>query len=354
MPTTHDISLQKPIIKWAGGKTQILKQILPHFPSIIENYYEPFLGGGSVLLAVLTLQAHNLITIKGNIYASDLNKDLINLYKQIQDHPELLYQHVKSYIDTYDSITATTIMRQPNTLYDGLTSKESYYYYMRNLYNGVYDTAGDNVDVDDSQQFHNNINKAALFLVLNKTCFRGLYRVGRSGFNVPYGHYKTTPTVVTKDVLMAVSSLIKNVQFACCDFTSTLGRLKHGDFAYLDPPYVPETDTSFVKYTKDAFGLDTHRKLFTLFKSMASYANLIMCNSHTKMVIDAFNDYQIISIDAKRRINSKKPQSTTTEVLIVHILKKLEHGTSEEGTSEEGTSEEGTSEEGTSEETNHS
>jgi DNA adenine methylase len=188
---------------------------------------------------------------------------------------------------------------------------------MRNLYNGVYD---DDDNIADDKYPDDNMNKAALFLVLNKRCYRGLYRVGPNGFNVPYGNYKTTPTVVTRDDLMAVSSLIKNVKFICCDFTSTFTRLSQGDFAYLDPPYVPETTTSFVKYNKRGFNQEDHNKLFTLFKSSASYVNLIMSNSNTKMVTDTFNDYQIISIDAKRRINSKNPQATTTELLIIHIL----------------------------------
>ena len=99
-------------------------------------------------------------------------------------------------------------------------------------------------------------------MVLNKTGFRGMYREGPKGFNIPYGHYKKTPTIVTKKELDEISNLIKNVEFIVSDFKDSIKNVKEGDFIYLDPPYAPENKKSFVGYTAEGFSLETHNKLF--------------------------------------------------------------------------------------------
>jgi DNA adenine methylase len=292
--------LQKPFLKWVGGKTQIINEIILKFPNEINNYHELFLGGGSVLLAVLSLQKQNKILIKNKIYAYDINSDLINVYKNIQNNKEELYEFINLYIKEYDSIKGSVINRKPTTIEEAKTSKESYYYWIRNKYN--------NID-------KNSIECSALFMFINKTCFRGMYREGPNGYNVPYGHYKKTPTIISKKDLNYISELIKDVEFKNCSFTESIKNVKDGDFAYLDPPYAPENSKSFVGYVANGFDLDTHNLLFNQIKKMENI-KFVMSNSKVDLVTDNFKEYNCEDIIARRAINSKKPGSKTTEVII--------------------------------------
>lgn len=157
-----------------------------------------------------------------------------------------------------------------------------------------------------------------MFIFLNKTCFRGLFREGPNGFNVPYGNYKN-PEIINKSHLDEIHLLIQNVQFECCDFTTSLKNIVENDFVYLDPPYAPEKDTSFIKYTNKGFGLDEHKKLFTLCNNLSNEnKKFMMSNADVKLVRDNFIDekYTLNSILCKRTINSKNPESKTKEVII--------------------------------------
>jgi len=298
--TMEQINIQKPFLKWVGGKTQIIKNIIDKFPTEINNYHELFLGGGSVLLAVLSLQKQNKIIIKNKIYAYDINSDLINVYKNIQNNKEELYKLINLYIKEYDSITGYVINRKPTTIGEAKTSKESYYYWIRNKYN--------NID-------KNSIECSALFMFINKTCFRGMYREGPNGYNVPYGHYKKTPTIISKTYLNYISDLIKDVEFKNCSFTESIKNVKDGDFVYLDPPYAPENSNSFVEYVADGFNLDTHKLLFNEIKKMKNI-KFVMSNAKVDLVTDNFKEYNCHDIIARRAINAKKPGSKTTEVII--------------------------------------
>jgi DNA adenine methylase len=153
-----ELKIQKPFLKWVGGKTQIIKSIIPKIPAEFNNYHELFLGGGSVLLAILSLQKQNKIIIKDNIYAYDINNDLINVYKHIQSNKDELFKYINLYINEYDSIKGSVINRKPNSIEEAKTSKESYYYWIRNKYNNTN---------------KNTIECSALFMFINKTCFRG-------------------------------------------------------------------------------------------------------------------------------------------------------------------------------------
>ena len=152
-------------------------------------------------------------------------------------------------------------------------------------------------------------------MFLNKTCFRGMYREGPNGYNVPYGHYKKTPTIISKKDLDYISDLLKNVQFKSCSFTESIKNVKEGDFVYLDPPYAPEKSTSFVKYVSEGFNIETHQILFDNIKKMKN-VKFIMSNAKVDLVTDNFKEYNCNDIIARRAINSKKPQSKTTEVII--------------------------------------
>ena len=292
--------IQKPFLKWAGGKTQIIDDIISKIPKKMDNYHELFLGGGSVLLAVLSLQKQNKIVIKNKIYAYDINSLLINVYKNIQNNKDELYECINLYVKEYDSITGSIINRKPTSIEEAKTSKESYYYWIRNKYN--------NID-------KNTIECSALFMFINKTCFRGMYREGPNGYNVPYGHYKKTPTIISKKDLNYINDLIKNVEFKNSSFTESIKNVKKGDFVYLDPPYAPENSNSFVGYVADGFNLETHKMLFDEIKKLENI-KFLMSNAKVDLVIDNFKEYKCNDIIARRAINSKKPGSTTTEVIV--------------------------------------
>lgn len=293
---------QKPFLKWVGGKTQILDKILNKIPKEMNNYHEPFVGGGSVLLAVLSMKERGDIKIKGNIYACDLNEGLINVYKHIQNNKDDLFNHIETIINDYDELTGDEINRKPQTIEEATTSKESYYYWLRDKFN--------------------NCNKAsaeyaALFMIINKLCFRGIYREGPNGFNVPYGHYKNTPTIITKQDINRLSDLLKDVNFICCDFMDAFKKIKKYDFVYFDPPYAPENPKSFVKYLEGGFDLECHEKLFdNILKLDRKYIRYVLSNANVDMVLDKFSECNIDEITARRAINSKNPESITKEVII--------------------------------------
>ena len=298
--TEHKI--QKPFLKWVGGKTQIINDIISKIPNEMNNYHELFLGGGSVLLAVLSLLKQNKLTINNKIYAYDINKGLINVYKDIQTNKDELYRYIDLYITEYDSISGTVINRKPTSIEEAKTSKESYYYWMRNKYNII---------------DKNTIEYSALFMFINKTCFRGMYREGPNGFNIPYGHYKKTPTIISETDLNYISELIQNVEFIHSDFSSSIKNVKTGDFVYLDPPYAPETEKSFVGYTADGFDLETHKKLFNSINILhKKNVKFVMSNAKVELVLNSFQEFNCEYVEARRAINSKKPGSTTTEVII--------------------------------------
>ena len=298
--------VQKPILKWAGGKHKLLHHLLPRFPKQMHNYHDIFVGGGSVLFAILSLRNQGDIVIDGGVYASDINTDLINFYKILQTRPDILYEHVSKHFDLYDTLPTALkgeANRKPLNMGEALSSKESYYYWLRTEYNI-------NNILDD-------VEKASLFLVLNKLCFRGLYREGPNGFNVPFGHYKVSPKL-ERDELCNIGLLIKDVMFSVADYNTSMEKPVTGDFVYLDPPYAPETKNSFVGYTKSGFGLEQHIELFEKIKGLDKF---VMSNSCVSLVTEAFatDEFHIHKIVARRAINSKNPEATTQEVIINNI-----------------------------------
>ncbi len=325
----------KPLIKWVGGKTQIIDQILDTFPSEINNYHELFVGGGSVLIALLENIKNDKIKIKGNVYAYDFNQTLIHMYKNIQTLDDELILEIQKLIDDYNSITKQNInadkddtqenendeaesetktttkqtekqkQRNPESLVEAKDSQESYYYWIRSCFNKM------------KQSEKNSNLGTAYFIFLNKTCFRGLYREGPNGFNVPFGNYKN-PEIVNIDHLKEISSLIKNVIFTHSSFEESFKKVSKDDFVYLDPPYAPENDKSFVNYTSSGFTEEQHKLLFTTAKEF----KFVMSNADVDMVKDEFKDnkkFKIDIISCKRSINSKKPNSKTNEVIIQAI-----------------------------------
>ena len=298
--------LQTPFIKWVGGKTQIIDKIMSKIPTEMENYHELFLGGGSVLLAVLSLQKAGKITIKGNVYAYDLNKQLIQVYRHIQTKKDALFKSIEKYKNNYSKCPDAekgTANRKPKNITEAKTSKESYYYWLRKKFN--------------NHMGNKAVENSALFIVINKLCFRGVYREGPNGFNVPFGHYKKTPEIITKEKLDTISCLIKDVKFSNVDFKDSIKNTTKDDFIYLDPPYAPETSKSFVGYTKDGFNIDMHKNLFKLTKELSKkQVKFVMSNAKVDLITENFKEYKMEETKARRAINSKNPGASTTEVII--------------------------------------
>lgn len=291
-----------PILKWVGGKTQILEKIIKDFPKNINNYHEIFLGGGSVLFGLLYLVENKIINVNGTVNAYDLNPYLINMYKIIQTKPKALFKEISKLIDTYNGMEElTSNNKKPKNKEEGLTSKESYYYWIRKQFN-IKPTA------------KTLVKHSAMFIFLNKTCFRGLYREGPNGFNVPFGNYKN-PSILHKEHLMEISNLIKNVEFHHMDFSESLNKPVANDFIYLDPPYAPENEKSFVGYIDGGFNIDKHMKLFEKCKSLKNI-KWMMSNADVELLRSNFTGFNIESIDCKRSINSKNPGAMTKEIII--------------------------------------
>lgn len=307
---TMNPDIVKPFMKWVGGKTQIIEDVMSLFPKEMVNYHEPFLGGGSVLLAFLSYVASGAIKLSGKVYASDLNANLVSLYKNIQSNPDALIAEVKKLSDEFAKCKTLSIKREKRklppvaaNLEEALVSQEAYYYWIRARFNGLGDE-------------RSSVAGSAMLLFINKTCFRGVYRESKNKFNVPFGNYKN-PIILEADHIATVSALIKDVVFTCCSFTESLAKPSAGDFVYLDPPYAPESSTSFVSYTTDKFDLEAHNLLFkTCGEMKAKGIKMVMSNADVKLVRDAFPAYETKIISCRRAINSKEPDARTNEVLI--------------------------------------
>ena len=266
-----------PFIKWAGGKTKLLPELVKRINRIskINNYYEPFLGGGSLFFKLLKQKR---IT---SSYLSDLNNDLINTYRTVRDHPEELINLLKEYKDKH--------------------SKE-FYYEIRSM----------NPD--------NVIERSARFIYLNKTCYNGLCRVNKKGqFNVPMGNYKN-PKILDENNLRIVSNSLKDSKLIIQDFEESTHNIKLGDFVYFDPPYFPISNTSnFTAYIENGFGINEQMKLFEVCQQLSTRGvYIIISNSNSDFIRDLYKfDFIIEEIDSPRRINSKsKKRGNIKELLI--------------------------------------
>jgi len=307
----------KPLLKWVGGKTQLLETLLPLFPTQVQNYYELFIGGGSVLLSLLSETPRR---IQGQIYAYDTNPVLISFYQHLQIQPQALYDILQEIIQEFQSINPITPLtgedkpiRKPNTLEEAKTSRESYYYWIRKQYN--------HLTAEQQQRAYG----VALFFFLNKTCFRGVFRVGPNGFNVPYGHY-TNPEIVEYEHWMEIHRLLQPVNFLVMDCALSMTLAEAGDFVYLDPPYVQETKTSFVGYSLEGFSPQKSRLLFQQCHQWTKKGvSWVMSNSDTPLLQETFPEetpekkYHIHHVTCRRAIHAKRPDSIARELMIVHI-----------------------------------
>lgn len=306
-----EVKIQKPFLKWVGGKTQMIEKINAYIPNNIQDYHEIFLGGGSVLFLILSLLEQKTISITGTINAYDLNKALINTYEKIKTDCESLLIELKKLKDEFTTIAENTKKQRgaPKIINEESKNetREHYYYFIRDKFNEA--------DKDSTLA-------AAYFIFLNKTGFRGMYREGPAGLNIPYGlkDTKKIPSIYDENEIRKISKMIKNVNFKCLSYKESVPEINHtNDYVYLDPPYAPENSKSFVGYNEEGFTIDNHKELFKMIQELNSKKiKFLLSNAKVDLVTEHFQSeqYEIVDIEARRAINSKNPGAKTTEVLI--------------------------------------
>lgn len=272
----------KPVLKWAGGKTQLLNKIVPHIKSKLSiegTYYEPFLGGGAVLFALQPSKA----------VANDFNAELINLYNTIKIKPDELIRELKKHKNT-----------------------EDHFYKIR--------------DLDRMPTFNDmsDVEKASRTIFLNKTCYNGLYRVNSKGeFNVPFANNKN-PLIVDEKTIKGINKFLNANQISLMntDFEETIKNIKQGDFVYFDPPYYPISNTaSFLAYTKKSFNFFDQERLRNLaIRLHKQNVAFLISNSTAKEVMELYSDeniFEIKEVEVNRNINSKGDLRKGTKELLI-------------------------------------
>ena len=272
----------KPIVKWAGGKRQLIDKLLEHMPKEYNNYFEPFIGGGALLFELMPKNA----TI------NDVNQELLAIYKCLENEEwfklmiEDLEEHEKNH-------------------------SENYYYEVR--------------EVDRGPEFGNLPiwKRASRAIYLNKSCFNGLYRVNSNGyFNVPSGKKKKVQTYDKENIIKLHNYFMSgNVTILEGDFVKAVENAKPGDFVYFDPPYDPFDDKeSFTSYTKFDFTKEDQKRLADLFKELSDKDVYVMLSNHnTKYINELYDGFNVHVVNAKRMINAdSKGRGNVEEVIITN------------------------------------
>ncbi len=252
----------RPFVKWVGGKSQLLSELIARIPNTFGNYYEPFIGGGALFFALQPKRA----------FLSDLNEELINAYTVVRDQPQALIRNLRSH--KYES---------------------EYFYRVRNA------------DRSTTYARWSSVRRSSRFIFLNKTCFNGLYRVNSKGhYNTPFGRY-VRPRIVDQPNLLACSRALQRVSLAVAPFSDIEKKIKRNDFVYFDPPYVPLSSTSsFTQYYREGFDLAMQRELFELCRRLDRRGvRFMLSNSSAPFVLDLYRRFNVELIGASRSINSK-------------------------------------------------
>ena len=263
-----------PIVKWVGGKRQLIDELAENMPSSYHRYFEPFVGGGALFFSLQPKQA----------YISDKNEELINMYSVVRDN-------------VYELL---------DDLMNHKISKE-YFLALR--------------DIDRSSRYMrlSCVQRASRFIYLNKTCFNGMYRVNSRGqFNVPFGYY-VNPRIVDTENLLKASILLQQAEIVHADFSHILQKVQQHDFVYFDPPYVPRNKTSnFTGYTKERFSLDMHLQLKDICDELDTKGVLFMLsNSDTAFVHTLYKRYEIKKVCTSQVISAcVRGRGKVSEVLI--------------------------------------
>lgn len=297
----------KPFLKWAGGKTQLINDIEKALPITISKckftYIESFVGSGAVLFWIL----NNFPNLKKAVI-NDINEDLINTYRTVASKP----------------LELISILQTLQIDFHGLEgqdeAKKEYYYQKRDLYN---------------KRKGGQIEQAALFIFLNRTCFNGLYRVNRKNeYNVPMGSYKR-PTICDKENILAVSQALQKVEICYGDYEETLKYADNNTLFYFDPPYKPLSETSsFNSYAKDEFNDQEQIRLRDFCHKLDKLNHAwILSNSDVKgkdenssFFDDLYADFNIQRVDARRSINANpEKRGTLKELLITNQIASQEY-----------------------------
>jgi DNA adenine methylase len=274
------LTVLRPFVKWAGGKRQLLCEIEKRLPEGWNTYYEPFVGGGALLV---NLQNEGRIS---RAVISDLNSELINLYNVVK--------------------------KNPDTLIDALSCKEfenskDAFRNLKNEFNTLTGFSG------------NNIRRAALLIYLNKHGYNGLWRVNSNGkFNVPFGRYSKRSMPPSQSILK-FSTMLKNVKILNQDFEQAVKSAKKGDFVYFDPPYHPISKTAnFTDYNSNGFTFDDQKRLANVFARLSKKGvQLMLSNSKVSEIEDLFVGCTIDTVEAKRFINCNGERRNGTREIIV-------------------------------------
>ena len=276
----------KPFVKWVGGKGQLLEQLEKHIPTdekkLLTKYAEPLVGGGALLFSILSKYDFE------EVYIGDTNIELINAYKVVKENVDEL-------IDQLTEMQMAFIPMDDN-------GRKYYYYMARDRFNAL------------QLNKETAIDKAALFIFLNKTCFNGLYRVNKKGqFNVPMGAYKN-PTIYDENNLRNVSKALQNVTIVCGDYSLSKEFIDNNTFVYFDPPYRPISQTAgFTAYNADCFDDNEQIRLAKFIDEInLSGAKIMLSNSDPQNVNpedtffeELYKAYTINKVEATRAINSK-------------------------------------------------
>ncbi len=274
--------IYQPFVKWVGGKRGLLEQIIPFIPKKFNNYHEPFVGGGALFFELFSKG----VLDNKKVYLSDINAELINVYKVVKEEPKGLIKNLKKYKEKHN---------------------KEFYYKIRSL------------DRDKSYQKLSPLEKAARFIYLNKTCFNGLYRVNKKGFfNTPIGSYKN-PNIADEETILNASEALQNAIIKEQSFEKVLESAQKNDFVYFDPPYYPLNETSnFTSYDSNTFLENEQIKLYEVFDNLAKKEVFVLeSNSDTPFIKELYKNCEINFVQANRFINSKaNKRGKIGEVLI--------------------------------------
>lgn len=266
------MSKAKPFLKWAGGKSRLAREITSFFPVEFNRYFEPFLGGGAIYF--------NISPREGIL--NDLNKYLVGTYEIIRDRPHDLIKKLRLIDKEYHALLS-------------LEEKSEYYYSSRERYNRIEKV---------------NIEKAALFIFLNKTGYNGMYRENLKGsYNIPFGKHEKS-LICDEENILNVSLDIQNIKFTAGDYKQAIESAKKGDLVYLDPPYIPVSKTSkFTQYQKEGFSDSDHLELKNLaLKLHRKGCFVVISNSYCDESKALYNDeaFKINIVNTVRLIHSSK------------------------------------------------
>ncbi len=263
------------MIKWVGGKTKLLPELISRLPGTFRRYYEPFVGGAALYFRVAPTQA----------VLNDYNPDLIGLYTALRR-------------DVTGVIKKLALHRAQHS--------EAHYYDVRTRWN-------------DREVAWTTAERAATFIYLNKTCFNGLWRVNRSGaFNVPIGRY-VDPPICVPDTLRAAQKVLATSELRCGDYREAVADAGRGDFLYFDPPYDPLTPTaSFTSYTPRAFGTEQQAELAETARELVARGCRVMLSNHdTPLVRSLYKGFRVDRVKCSRAINSNAAKRGDVDEVIV-------------------------------------